>query len=1016
MASTRISHLVISNLYQVVKWYLSNAVGYSHQVKTYYDMWKSLHALSVNISDEGWNEIRKTAKNIEIYLRSRDDDWVFLFSLETYMHLLVRALTASKLRKSPQNLAQLEKTVQSMRNIFTPSVFEWVFLAYKDPNLNSTLRNSLVQSVDFMLSVIYSLNVATLTVDVFREIYQNILPRELRRSLGEFYTREEIVDEVLDAVGLTESGIKDLYLIYQGSKSTSGELEKPVVLDPACGSGSFLVRVARRMFKALGCKPDIAEFVEETLVGVDINPFAVEMAKLNLILAISDEMLNTCRASYVPSNIRVYWADSLAVVKTNKNVLGGVVQRVHVPSLAQIQGTSSIPVPSLPGLKLEDLLDLIYRGIEQNASFEDLLEDIASKTDPTAVERVKNELRELHSILRSIVESMGNSRIVEFVKNVLAVASLIGKCNYVIGNPPWVRIHGVAKHVMQTLENNYAYYGKGSAYDPKFKMTKTPFKEQHDYSLAFVERGLQFLREGGVLGYVITSKVLKTLYAGRMREDILLNCKVLKLVDYSLYPVPLFQDVVNYPLIIAVKKEKPEDKHEVNVKVYNTVGDSKTFKLPQNELPLDQYDKKSPWVLAPLEVIRALRKVYVNSLRLGDVYRITRGIETSADKIFVGKLDSCRDGIAKLVLGGNKAVDIEVDLLQPFVRGRGVDPFRYEFDEYIVFTHDTVSFDPIWDADQKRVLSYLGLLSEKVKAEASGSALVYTVKTACSSLDQKVKVLNNLGFAVNPVSPCATYRCYEIKHGGARVLRVNLESAGQQECRVYVEGLRIPGKPYATSHFLSSLDKLVGRKNYKSNKPPWALFAVSPDKFRDYRVAWQEIAKHFEACILPVKTKVSICGTDRDVILVPNVKVYFIVEPDKNMALKLLLYLNSGFARSILKLRAWSDRGGYYEHQSTSVAHLPIPRALLECNAWKIVEEVLVSRGEDLNAVAEEILRKHGSELEDELKKVLGLTDGEYKAIVEYGTWLNELGEAKVEGVTEEEMEEEEEGEEEEVY
>ncbi|MEM1832185.1 MAG: hypothetical protein QXJ97_11735, partial [Desulfurococcaceae archaeon] len=602
-----------------------------------------------------------------------------------------------------------------------------------------------------------------------------------------------------------------------------------------------------------------------------------------------------------------------------------------------------------------------------------------------------------------------NSRIVEFVKNALVIASLIGKCSYVIGNPPWVRIHRVAKHVKQTLKNNYAYYGEGSAYDPKFKMTKTPFKEQYDYSLAFVERGLQFLREGGVLGYVITSKVLKAMYAGRMREDILLNCKVLKLVDYSLYPVPLFQDVVNYPLIIAVKKEKPGDKHEVDIKVYNTVGDSKTFKLPQNELPLDQYDKKSPWILAPLVVIRALRKVYVNSLRLGDVYEVMRGLMTSADSIFVGKLGSCRDGIAKLVLEDNKAVDIEVDLLQPFVRGRGVDPFGYEFDEYIVFTHDTVSFDPIWDTDQERVLSYLGLLSGSVGVEASGSALVYTVKTACSNLDQKVKVLNNLGFAVNPVSPCTVYNCYEIKHGGARVLRVNLESAGQQECRVYVEGLRIPGKPYATNHFLSNLDRLVKRDDYRPGLPPWTIFRVSSKKFRDYRIAWQEIAKHFEACVLPVSTKVSICGVDRNVILVPDVTLYFIVEPDKTMALKLILYLNSTLARSLLKLRAWSVRGGYYRHQSASVAHLPIPRALLECDAWRIVEVIASHHSGDLNAVAEDIFRKHGGELEDELKRILGITDGEYNAIVEYCSWLNELGEAKVEGVTEEEMEEEEE-------
>ncbi|MEM4570982.1 MAG: hypothetical protein QXE66_06710 [Desulfurococcaceae archaeon] len=132
--------------------------------------------------------------------------------------------------------------------------------------------------------------------------------------------------------------------------------------------------------------------------------------------------------------------------------------------------------------------------------------------------------------------------------------------------------------------------------------------------------------------------------------------------------------------------------------------------------------------------------------------------------------------------------------------------------------------------------------------------------------------------------------------------------------------------------------------------------------------------------------------------------------------LKLILHLNSGFARSILKLRAWSVRGGYYEHQSASVAHLPIPRALLECNAWRVVEVIASHHGEDLNTVAEDIFGKHGSELEDELKRILGITDNEYNAIVEYCSWLNELGEAIVEEVAEEEMEEEEEGEEEEVY
>ncbi|MEM1832205.1 MAG: hypothetical protein QXJ97_11835, partial [Desulfurococcaceae archaeon] len=50
--------------------------------------------------------------------------------------------------------------------------------------------------------------------------------------------------------------------------------------------------------------------------------------------------------------------------------------------------------------------------------------------------------------------------------------------------------------------------------------------------------------------------------------------------EYSFYPIPLFQDAVNYSLIIAVKKEKSKNRYEVEITVHNTVGGVKTFKLP----------------------------------------------------------------------------------------------------------------------------------------------------------------------------------------------------------------------------------------------------------------------------------------------------------------------------------------------------------------------------------------------------------------------------------------------------
>ena len=174
--------------------------------------------------------------------------------------------------------------------------------------------------------------------------------------------------------------------------------------------------------------------------------------------------------------------------------------------------------------------------------------------------------------------------------------------------------------------------------------------------------------------------------------------------------------------------------------------------------------------------------------------------------------------------------------------------------------------------------------------------------------------------------------------------------------------------------------------------PPWTIFRVSKDKFRDYRIAWQEIALHFEACILPTRLSIKSCNTEQKKLIIPNVKVYFITEPDKIKALKLLLYLNSDLARSLLKLRALSLRGGYYEHQSTSVGALPIPMQFLQCSVWRQIKELVKGiKDEELNEVLRKIYEEYKEKLAEELMKAIELTEDEYSSIIDWGRWLNEL-------------------------
>lgn len=1017
-ASSKLSHEVIRSLYDAIAWYCNHpGAGKAGVILNHYKLWKNLHYLTVNISEEGWKALKELAKTLGITSKSRKEKEVckeeemLLFAIETYLHLFTRALALVKLGISANNIHSFIKNIGSQRNVFPASPLEWFFEAVNDPSLPQNTMSSLVQSINAMLTVLDNLNIATLTTDVFRDIYQNIIPQEIRRSLGEFYTKEDIVDEVLDAAKLDHQAIESLYKKWKQG-------EKPVILDPACGSGSFLIRVINRIFDALGCKPDIASFVEDVVVGIDINILAVEMTRLNIILTLAGKMFEKCKSTYVPQKIRVFWADSLAKLSNFIDVVGRSSIRISVPSLAQIVGETEVRIPIIPGIDVDCLIDLAVEYAESNRNEEEFLGELISRVGYELVKDRRNELKMLFNVIKGITEK-GNSRVVELIKNTAIVSNLIGRCDYVIGNPPWVRIHRVAPHIMKFLRDNYKYFKKGSAYDPKFKKTKTPFKEQYDYSIAFVERGLDFLREGGVLSYVITSKITKAMYAGAMREDLVKNYTILEIRDYSLYPRPLFQDAVNYPLIFSAKKARPLANHQVSVTVVNTAGDKKSFTIPQAELSMYKDDLKSPWLLAPKIVIDAYRKISSNSSRFGDLYEVSRGVMTSVDDLYEVKLISClenglvnvevnvKQGTTKIT----KNISIEGHLIHPFVRGEDIDPFNYSFDRYVIFTHDTSSFDPLWDQDQKLVLSYLGLLNQQLDVRASGSTLVYTLNAGrCDSLSSSLRKLSNLGFTITPVQPCAVSECYSILKGKDILLKINLRKANDS-CEVYVEGLRLPGAARATQYFISYLDSLVKRDDYRANMPPWAIFRVSRDKFKEYRIAWQEIAKYFEACHLPVWITGNVCGKEKKLLVVPKPKVYFIVEPDKVKALKLLLYLNSDLARALIKLWSRVLRGGYYEHTSTHVGLLPLPLQLLNSSLWPwLKDHVKDSEGKDLNEIGREIYRKREliEKLLEELLKALGITHEEYEELINYGKWLNETTPVKeVPGeIEEEEIEE----------
>jgi len=106
--------------------------------------------------------------------------------------------------------------------------------------------------------------------DIFREIYEEIVERKERHKVGEYYTPEWLVELILNEV----------LLLWEEKRSRV----IPKIIDPACGSGTFVYRAIRRFVEKGASLRDIIESV----AGIDVNPIATIIAKANYLIAISD--------------------------------------------------------------------------------------------------------------------------------------------------------------------------------------------------------------------------------------------------------------------------------------------------------------------------------------------------------------------------------------------------------------------------------------------------------------------------------------------------------------------------------------------------------------------------------------------------------------------------------------------------------------------------------------------------------------------------------------------------------
>jgi len=410
--------------------------------------------------------------------------------------------------------------------------------------------------------------------DLFKRLYQNLVPRTIRHKLGEYFTPDWLAELVLDEV------------------SYDGDPDKKV-LDPACGSGTFLVLVIKRIKEYaeehfIDKRTLIAKIVKN-VQGIDLNPLAVLAAKANYIIALADLLRYRPREGI---EIPIYLADSIAVGR--RVTLNG--WEVY---LKTAEGEFWIPHEVLDKGLLSKVLESIEFCVRNKYSKETFKEFISKK-----YELSKNSIESLTRLYWKLLslEKKGRNKIwTRILKNSFAPL-LIGKFDYVVGNPPWINWENLPEFYRNDTKPLWDWYG----------LTKTTKgmglgKVKRDMAMLFVARCLdRFTKENGRLAFLIPFTVYKTQAGAGFREFLAKGywkdekanspCKVLKIHDLEeLLP---FEGAMNRTSLIVIEKS---GKTEFPIECIYWKSERKNI---DQELTLEEVKKTTKrfdFILLPLE-------------------------------------------------------------------------------------------------------------------------------------------------------------------------------------------------------------------------------------------------------------------------------------------------------------------------------------------------------------------------------------------------------------------------------
>ena len=405
-----------------------------------------------------------------------------LFLQHTYLAIVVKAIAACVLDLPVDDPAAL----LSGRALADAGILGAVEADFFDWPLRLPAGADLVRQVAQQAARFRLRDVET---DVLKILYESLIDPDQRHDLGEYYTPDWLAARVVAAA-------VDAPLTQR-------------VLDPACGSGTFLFHAVRRLIaagQAAGwATPRILDACAEQVRGLDVHPVAVTLARVTWLLALGRLVEDRPAKLTVP----VFLGD--AMQWNLRRTLDGADVVVDVPdggSLAIPQGFAEDQAVFERGL------DALNQGLLDDAAPEAVARALrripgAAAADADALGATFGQLQALYRagrngiwtfVFRNLVRPVWLSRAEQ-------------RADVLVGNPPWIVYRHLSPGMKDRLRDALGTYGL---------WVGGSLATQQDMCALFWARGAErYLKVKGRLAFVLPYAVLNApvfagLRAGRM--------------------------------------------------------------------------------------------------------------------------------------------------------------------------------------------------------------------------------------------------------------------------------------------------------------------------------------------------------------------------------------------------------------------------------------------------------------------------------------------------------------------